>query len=284
MKNTNREATTDRDSQSGVKAVETAAGLLVAMRDGPGRETLKDIADRAGMYPAKAHRYLVSLIRVGIVTREESTGLYAWGPLAIDIGAAAIGASNLVRTGAEEVIRLRDTLQVSVALALWGTFGPTHVYVEEANRAVITKSQVGSVLPIFSSATGRAFAAFDRSPAVEEMLELEITELASSSADQRRLRQEFEVVREASRAAGLGQSLGDFTAGIISLSGPVFDYRGRMVGAITILSHQGDFDPSLDGPAAAEVRASGVRLSRKLGYLPPAAPADEELRGAPAGP
>lgn len=259
-------STDTSDSPSGVKAVETAARLLVAMRDGKGQDVLKDLAARADMHPAKAHRYLVSLVNSGLIKKDES-GLYAWGPLAIDVGAAAIGTTSLVRAGANEVIGLRDRLEVTVALAIWGTFGPTHIYMEEANRAVITRSQLGSVLPLLTSATGRVFASFDNSPAVQEVLNQEIVAQSDSAKKQGQIRNEFEVLCEKTRQSGLGQTLGDFYPGIISLSCPVFDYRRVLVGAITILSHQGDFDPSLDGDVAQELKEAGSRLSRELGHF-----------------
>jgi DNA-binding IclR family transcriptional regulator len=255
------------DHQAGVKAVETAARLLVAMRDGSGRDMLKDIAARADMHPAKAHRYLLSLIRAGIIKKEEASGLYAWGPLAIDIGAAAIRTTSFVRSGANEAISLRDKLEVNVALAVWGTFGPTHIYEEDANRAIITRSQIGSVLPLLNSATGRAFAAFDRTPVVVEAIQKEITAKSDSVAEQSRIRREFDALCAKTREVGLGQAIGDYHRGVISLSCPVFDYRSVMIGAMTILSHQGDFDPSVDGPAARALKDSGLKVSRELGFL-----------------
>jgi DNA-binding IclR family transcriptional regulator len=258
----------EAEAQSGVKAVETAARLLVAMRESNGSEMLKDIAARAKMHPAKAHRYLVSLIRVGLIKKDEESGRYQWGPLAIDIGASAIRNTSLVRAAVRDVRILRDKLGVTVALAVWGTFGPTHILIEEANRPVITKSQIGSVLPLTTSATGRAFAAFSQAPEVEEAVADEIRMKAKTTGNKSQLRQEFDALCAKIRADGVATSLGDFYAGIIALSCPVFDHRNMMIGAITILSHQGDFDPSLDGTAARELSACCQRLSRDLGYLP----------------
>lgn len=268
MTNQNGEADEQGDVQSGVKAVETAARLLVAMRQSHGSEILKDIAARAQMHPAKAHRYLVSLIRVGLVKKDEESGRYQWGPLAIDIGASAIRNTNLLQIGAHQISQLRDTLDVTVALGVWGTFGPTHILIEEANRPVITKSRIGSVLPLMTSATGRVFASFDQSHAVEEGINDEIRAKAKTISDRTRLRANFDALCAEIRMKGIAQSLGEFYPGIIALSCPVFDFRNVLVGAVTILSHQGDFDPSIDGPAAKEIHDCCQRLSRDLGYSP----------------
>lgn len=256
------------ESQAGVKAVETAARLLVAMRESRGPEMLKDIAARADMHPAKAHRYLTSLVRAGLVAKDEVSGLYKWGPLTIDIGASAIRNTSLVRVGVQEIQLLRDKIDVTVALAVWGTFGPTHIVVEEANRAIITKSQIGSVLPLLNSATGRIFAAFLQTPEVERKIAEEIRDMAKSNAHRSEIAANFNELCIRIRAEKIAQALGDYYSGIIALSCPVFDHRNILAGAITVLSHQHDFDPSIDGQVAMEVREASRRLSRHLGHLP----------------
>ncbi len=256
------------DGQAGVKAVETAARLLVAMRASQGPEMLKDIAARADMHPAKAHRYLASLVRAGLVAKDEVSGHYKWGPLTIDIGASAIRNTSLVRVGVQEIQLLRDKIDVTVALAVWGTFGATHIAVEEANRPIITKSQIGSVLPLLNSATGRVFAAFLQTPEVERKIAEEIRDVAKSNAHRDQMTKEFEALCAKVRDTKIAQALGDYYSGIIALSCPVFDHRNMLAGAITVLSHQHDFDPSIDGEIATEVRACSERLSRYLGHLP----------------
>ena len=50
--------------------------------------SLGDIATSTGMQPAKAHRYLVSLIRSGMVQRFEHSGGYELGPFALEFSLA----------------------------------------------------------------------------------------------------------------------------------------------------------------------------------------------------
>ena len=44
---------------------------------------LRDIAQQADMPPAKAHRYLVSLIRAGLVMQDPASSHYDLGPFAL---------------------------------------------------------------------------------------------------------------------------------------------------------------------------------------------------------
>jgi DNA-binding IclR family transcriptional regulator len=55
---------------------------------------------------------------------------------------------------------LRDELNETCFLAVWGNQGATVVHIEPAVRAVTVVTQLGSVLPLLSSSTGLVFSAF----------------------------------------------------------------------------------------------------------------------------
>ena len=62
-------------AQRGIQSVEI--GLLVARRLGeaPGSLQLKELAARCGLSASKTHRYLVSLVRAGLVRQRPSSRL-----------------------------------------------------------------------------------------------------------------------------------------------------------------------------------------------------------------
>jgi DNA-binding IclR family transcriptional regulator len=72
-------------------------GILKAMVFGKRSMMLKDIAAAADMPPSKAHRYLVSLIRSGLVEQDPLTSRYNLGPFALNIGLVAIDRLDRIR-------------------------------------------------------------------------------------------------------------------------------------------------------------------------------------------
>src|SRR6185437_3015681 len=53
--------------RSGIQSIEVGFRLLDVLTREPRAMMLRDLAQRAGMSPAKAHRYLVSFLRLGVV-------------------------------------------------------------------------------------------------------------------------------------------------------------------------------------------------------------------------
>jgi DNA-binding IclR family transcriptional regulator len=252
--------------QAGVNAVETAIRILVALAGAERPQMLKDIARRASMHPAKVHRYLVSFIRQGMVRQDTNTGFYMWGPLALDIGTAALRSVSFIRVAPEEASALRDKAGVTVAVAVWGTHGATTVLVEEARKTVVTKSQLGSILPLLTSATGRVFAAYLPAASTKIMIEAELKELKKHHGKRVRSRKYYERLLSEVRRNGIGRALGDFSPGIHALCCPVLDHKDTIVGAIAVLAPAGEFDPDVHGPIARLLRQATARISNALGH------------------
>jgi DNA-binding IclR family transcriptional regulator len=256
----------DRGMQSGVQAIETGARLLVALARDPRAQMLKTIAAATGMPPAKAHRYLVSFIRTGLVDRDPASGRYRLGPVSLQIGVAALSGVNVVRLASAEIASLRDQTEATVGLAVWSAFGPTFLLVEESSKPVIVKSRPGGVLPILTSAGGRLFAAYLPAATTRAMVDREIAALPRAA--QRKAREDFAAILAEVRRLGLSRSLGDFSPGVHGISSPIMDHTGAVVAAITVFAPAGEFDPSIDGPVAHALRAAAARVSRRLGFEP----------------
>lgn len=63
----------------GIQSVEVGGQLLVTLAQQGRPLALKDLARAAGMPPAKAHPYLVSFIKLGLVEQETAAGATAGG-------------------------------------------------------------------------------------------------------------------------------------------------------------------------------------------------------------
>ncbi len=148
-------------AQTGVESIDTGMRLLLAFVELGGRgQMLKVLAEAAHMPSSKAHRYLVSLIRMGFVDRDPATGHYRLGPKAVQVGVSALGSIDAIALSGEEMVRLHDELDHTMALTVWGSGNPVIVRVEEADRLMTVGFRIGKSLPILTSASGQLFAAF----------------------------------------------------------------------------------------------------------------------------
>jgi len=247
-------ATDDETAASGVRSVEVGLSLLPPLIEAGTPLTLTAIAQASGMAAPKAHRYLASLVRAGLVARDGDSGLYGLGPLAVSVGLSALGRLDPERRGREAVRRLAQDLGATTLLAVLANKGATVGAVEPSAQSVFMAVRTGSVLSMARSASGRAFLAFHDDPAVRAAAE---EELASEAIDA--------LVAEI-RAAGVASVRDTMLPGIAAVAAPVFDHEGRVVQVLTVLGSTTGFDASPGGQPAQAVRAVADGLARGLGY------------------
>jgi DNA-binding IclR family transcriptional regulator len=256
------------NDQGGVQSIENGARLLVALAELGPAPMLKMIAAKAGMPPAKAHRYLVSFSRTGLVERDTATGRYRLGRVALQIGLAAMAGLDVVREATPLLVELRDEIGQTVAIAIWGNGGPTFVRFEEVIRAVTVSVRTGSVVPLLSSATGRVFLAHLPRSFTDRLLRSELAANRQSGVAGRITRAaQVEALIEEVRRRGVGRVSGDLMEGINSVSAPIFDHNGAIVGALTALGPSRSFDVRWEGPVAVKLRSTAERVSSALGLM-----------------
>jgi DNA-binding IclR family transcriptional regulator len=110
--------------QAGVQSVEIAANILKALASGGSPLPLKGVAKAAHMSRAKVHRYLVSLKRAGLVAQDTRSGDYRIGPATVTLGLVGLRGLSPVRTMNDALPGLRDRIDETVTLAIWGETGP----------------------------------------------------------------------------------------------------------------------------------------------------------------
>ena len=186
----------------GVQSVDVTLRVLLAVAQGSGPRPLKDIAAAAKMAPSSAHRHLTSLVRAGMIEQHDATGRYDLGPLVLDLGMLALARRDPVRLIGSSLEELRDQLDETVFLAVWGNRGPTIVRWEESARAITVNVRVGSVMPLMRSATGRVFLTWLQPATTAELLRRE-----------RAARKQVDVLRRTTRQRGLGCVEGDLLPG-----------------------------------------------------------------------
>lgn len=253
--------------RQGIQSVEVGFRLLKVLAATNRPMMLRDIAKGAGMPAAKAHRYMVSFLRIGIVEQDTSSGRYDLGAYALELGLSGLGRLDPVRLAGPILDSLCEEIQETVGLAVWGTYGATIVRIVDAGAPITITVRPGTVLPLYKSATGRAFAAFHRSPFMKKMLDEELRSVSESSDTAvTTVRRQLEKTLTEFRTRGIARATGSLTPGINGFSAPVYDHSGSMVAAITSLGAVGEFNVEWDSPVAKAMLEAALALSHRLGF------------------
>ena len=262
-------ATAERSVSTGIQSVELGTSLLRALVQAKGSMTLTTLASTVGMPPGKAHKYLASFVRSGLVTQNETGGRYDLGPFALELGLAAMRRLAVMDIAQAALDDLRDQLGTTVSMAVWANHGPTIVRWAETPDLISLTIRIGTVMPLLTSSFGRIFAAYLDRRLTQSIMQAEIADpngLAARSglrslADVEPLLAEFRTRRMA-----MAENL--IAPGRAALAAPVFDHNNHIVAAIAVIGIQGRIDRAWEGKPARELATAANKLSQRLGAQP----------------
>lgn len=251
----------------GIQSIEVGGELLRALAKSGEPMMLRDLAREAGMAPAKAHPYLVSFSRIGLIEQDEATGRYEIGALALELGLISLRRLSAVRIATPKIKALANTIDHAVSLAVWGSHGPTVVQIEEPSHPVHIAMRVGSVMALLETATGRAFAAFLPPRTINTALESGLDRYGVGYNPKRTVKgaKVSEMLTEV-RKHGLARALGDPLPGVNAFAAPVFDHAGHVALVITAMGPEAAFEADWDSPIAKALHDCADGISKRLGY------------------
>ncbi|HEV3429324.1 MAG TPA: IclR family transcriptional regulator [Paraburkholderia sp.] len=255
--------------RSGIQSIEVGFRLLEVLTNEPRAMMLRDLAQRAGMSPAKAHRYLVSFLRLGVVSQDPVSGRYELGGFALQLGLARLARVDGVKLARIALAELRDALDITVGIAVWGNQGPTVVHWMESSHPAKASLKLGDVMPMLSSATGLLFAAWLPRSKTAPMIERELGSAQHYSwGTTPRSIEALEATLAEVREHGAARVEGMLLPTIHAFCTPVFDASGELALGLIALGHEGAFDSGWNGAVDTALRECARKLSYELGYSP----------------
>ena len=253
--------------QRGIGSVEVGGQLLRVLTEADGPMMLRDLAASADMTAAKAHPYVVSFMRLGLVEQDRASGRYELGPLALQMGLASMRRLNPVRIATEAIAELVLRINQTAYLSVWGNHGPTVVRIEEGTGAVHVNMRVGSIMSLLGTATGRVFAAFLPPKMIENFIESGVGHASvGDEAERQMTRNQIDKAVAEVREKGLARAVEKPIPGVNAFSAPVFDHSGSIALVITAIGPSHMFDADWDGPIAEELRECAGTASMRLGF------------------
>jgi DNA-binding IclR family transcriptional regulator len=230
---TNETTDPPQNRQQKVQSAEVGTGVLKALADLAPATSLSHLAEHLGMPAAKVHRYLQALIASGFAEQDPLTNHYGLGREALYVGLAALGRLDVVRIATPHLVALREALNETCFLAVWGNKGPTVVHIEQSVGDITLVTRVGSVLPLLNSSTGMVFDAFLSDSVLHAMREEEMQR--GGAAFSKQVLEDIDARRARIRATGLNQIQGLLMPGVNALSAPLFATGDRLVGVLTVI-------------------------------------------------
>lgn len=235
-----------------VQSIEVGFRVIRVLQQAHEAMALRDIAKEADMPASKAHLYLTSFMREGLVAQNPQTTRYSLGPYATELGLSAIRQLSVVEAATGEMAALTAQTGCATYLSVFTEYGPAIVSKVDGNRQGAFTVRLGHVLPMASSATGLIFLAF---------LPQALTHLSADSSAEMPAPALLADVRD----KGYATTSGLINANFAAISAPIFDYSDGLAAALTLLGPDKYLTGTRTQSSIDHVLAAAGRVTVKMG-------------------
>ena len=213
-------------------------GLAILSAFTPDRPALgiSELARELALTRSTAHRYVATLATLGYLQQDDATRKYRLGPRVLDLGFSVLGSLELREIAAPHLRRLtditghtsnlaiRDDTDVILIDRVRGRPGPYH-HLEFTLH-------VGSRIPSYCSATGKALLAFLPRPDLDQILNrIDLIQRGPRTLTSKRaLLTELDQVRR----TGIAINDEELESALRSIAAPVRSRSGEVIAAVNV--------------------------------------------------
>jgi IclR family KDG regulon transcriptional repressor len=250
-----------------IGSVFKAAKLLALFNEESPKLRNIDIARKTGFNKSTVMRLLLSLEKAGYVEKDPLTGEYSIGVALFEVGSKYLDRTDLHRQVMPILSELAGRCNETGYLAVLN--GREAVYLDrvESSKAIRTSSRVGSRIPLYCTAAGKAILAFQEEKMVQEIL----THAEIRAFTPQTIVRGEKILKnlEATRKSGYAVDNQEFEMEIKSIGAPIYDRNGKvsasisLVGPVWLMS-----DEKNELRLARDVVEAGQQISRKMGFMP----------------
>jgi IclR family transcriptional regulator, pca regulon regulatory protein len=213
-------------------------GLAVLGAFTPDRPTLgiSDLARELALTRSTTYRYVATLAALGFLKQDDVTRRYRLGPRVLDLGFSVLGSLELRDIAAPHLRRLTDVTGHTSNLAIRDD---TDVILVDRIRGKPGRYHhleftlhVGSRIPAYCSATGKALLAFLPQPDLDRIVErIDLVQRGPKTLTSKKaLLAQLEQVRR----TGLATNDEELESALRSIAAPVRSRSGEVVAAVNV--------------------------------------------------
>lgn len=228
----------------------------------PSGASLADLSSQLGMPKSTAHRYLASLVSLGLAERDGSDHFHL-GTRLIELAGAYLAKSDLRTEARATMDELAAQTAETVHLAVPSAGEVVYIAKVESIHPIRMYSHIGARLPMYCTALGKAILPFLPQERRERIFAQPFRPRTDRTiASPEAMQNELQHIR----AQGFAVDDEENEVGVCCVGAAIFDYTSDVVGALSVSGPMSRMSRERCVELGPLVRDSALRVSRRMGY------------------
>ncbi|HPT61259.1 MAG: IclR family transcriptional regulator [Aggregatilineales bacterium] len=225
--------------------------------------SLAEISQQNDLDKSTVYRYLQTLEQLGMVERNDRDNYQlGWGIL--ELAGKYLDSVSLVNVSGPFMQELSERTGETVYLAVPAGHEVIYVSKVESVHSIRMNAQIGTRMPMHCTSLGKAILAH-----LPETLQARILDRGLPARTPNTITDRDLMVKELQRVRAEGFSVDNIEneEGVRCVGAPIFDYRGKVVGAMSVSGPSNRITLDRVADLGAQVRTAARLISRRLGHI-----------------
>ena len=251
-------------AEKGVQVIDRVFDILeLLVLEGKGLG-VTEIGKRLGLSKSTVHRILNGIASRGYLEKSED-GIYSLGIQFVELASRRLNNVELVTEARPYLAELTNIAKQSSHLAILDESDAVYIDKVELVRNLRLYSQIGKRIPIYCSGLGKSLLLDKSDKDILERFEncrtVKLTEKTKINS------QDYLQEIKKSRRTGYTVDDEELDEGIRCIAAPVYDYRSKIVAAISIAGPCDVISRKNEENISNLVKKYALLISKRLGYL-----------------
>lgn len=247
-----------------VQTLERSLDILEVLAHAEEPLGVTEIGNRISLHKSTVHRILQTLCHRGYVEKERENERYHLGIKIVELGIRFLNDLEIRKVASPYLADLAKSLDEVVNLVLPDDGEVVYIDKTESSHVVSMQSKVGRRAPMHCTAVGKAILSTLPENEVLHILDVKgmPRHTTTTITDPKKLLENLREIRESKIAVEEEEN----EIGIICLGTPVFDYSGRVIGAVSVSGPASRMQEKGIDRIGEALKNAGEQISANLGF------------------
>lgn len=246
-----------------LSSVKNALRILKSFTMDEPEKKISDLSASLGLNKSTVSRTMSTLASEGFVFKDPESKKYRLGLSILSLSGIVNSHMDVYRESQPVLMKLVENIGETAHISVLDNLEVIYLNKVECNHPVRFLTHIGKRNPAYCTSSGKVLLAFSDDEIIESVINKGLQKFNKNTvADPEQLRTYLKKVRK----DGFAYSVEEFLEGVNSVAAPIYDYRGKVIAALTVVGPKQRIQTHKIPTLSKKVIQAAKEISERMGY------------------
>ena len=251
------------EKDSHLSSVKNALRILQCFTMDEPEKKVTEISTSLGLNKSTVSRTMTTLASEGFVLKDPETKKYRLGLSILSLSGIVSSQMDIYRESQPVLNRLVENIGETAHISVLDHLDVIYLQKVDCNHPVRFLTHIGKRNPPYCTSSGKVLLAHSTEEVVNQVINKGLRKFTKNTiTTPQKLKDHLQLVKE----NGYASSTEEILEGVTSIAAPVFDYRGKVIAALSVVGPNQRIQHHKVQGLAKKVMSAAQEVSARMGY------------------